>query len=232
MKHIIFSVMITCWAALSVAQQLESGVSLGFRAISSGQVQFQHVTLEINNPRDERSLVPSVTYLSGKLNQWQFKGDIQYQTGGISLRVFDQSFMNCPLCPVKKGSLVSYSELMFGGFALFGFIKKNSWDVQFGGGLAWNYRFKIAHSPTDGLTQLSLDALLLLSSAAGIPERSYLNGRLETRITWRRWTLAYQYIFLLDKSMAGSVDYKGTPYPLHLDQRIQLAGIHYRWLSF
>ena len=232
MRHIIFSVMITCWAASSVAQQLHAGISVGFRRINTGLVQLQHVTMEINNPRDEHYLVPALTLSSANSNRWKFKGDVQYQPGGISMRVFDQRFSACLVCPVKKGTLVSYRELMFGGSALFGFIQKRAWDLFMGGGLIWTYRFDVDQSPTNGLTNLSQDALLVLTNASKLPEKSYLNGRLEARLRWRKWALVYQYIFLLDKSMTKTITHKGQSYPLRLDQQIHLIGLHYRWLSF
>jgi hypothetical protein len=220
MKQVIFSVMITCWAAVCVAQQFHGGLGAGFRKTTSGNLTIDGTTLAITNPHDERFLVPAIAYRYSPGNKWFLEAGLQYQTGGISLQVYDLAIPGCILCPVRKGSLVSYRELLPSVSVGYTFIELADWRLDFSAGFMPALRFGIRQSPTEGLQHLSPQALTLLAGGSDLVKKSYWNGRITFALFWKRWSLNYQYCFLLDRSTASTLVINDTGYDIALDQKL------------
>lgn len=232
MKKVFFCVMITCWAAGVAAQQFNAGLSLGFRKSSSGTAVIDNVSLHFTNPWDERYLIPGIGYRQYFSDRWFLEADVQYQTASLSLQVSDPPLPGCILCPVRKGTLVSFNELFTGISGGFTFLKTKDWAVDMSLGVVHSFRFGIRQSPTDGLDNLSDKAREVLASGRSLVRKSYWNGRWSVTVSWRKWGLKYQSLFLISDSMTDPLLINGNIYPVSIDQHIRSVGVTYRFLAF
>ncbi len=217
---------------MGVAQQFQAGLGAGFREINSGRFTWSGTTLEITNRKDERYLVPFVNFKKRLSRRWYVEVGLQYQPGGLSLQVYDQPGPGCPLCPVRKGTLVAYREILpavSGGFVLY---NASPWRLSVSAGVMPAFRIAIRQSPTTGLKNISRKAQELLAASGNLPKKLYWNGRMAVDLTWNQWSLTYQYAFLLDQSLVNALSCDGREFSFTITQNLQTLSIAWSWGRF
>lgn len=220
------------WAIPGVAQQLDAGMGIGFRTISTGYLDLDSIGVDITNPNDSRYLVPGITLSVEASKRITLAFDIQHQSGGISLRAYSLNADTCMLCPVKKGTLVSYREFLFGASAAFTLMEKKDWKFDLGGGIMYVIRYNAESSVTENLKNVGSGINQILKDSRSVAEKNYYNSRVFADIHWRRWSLSYHYLTSISPSVAGDIDTPGGLYSFNIDQRESIISLKFQLLTF
>lgn len=232
MRLTLLSTILLCWATVNFAQHLDAGLGVGFRTLSTGSMEIDSLTVEINNSNDNRFLVPQFSFTAPLSEKWGLNLSIAHQSGGISLRAFDAPSDSCSLCPVKKGGLVSYREIPVGTSLTFVLFSRGDFKLRAGMGVVYTFRYNQEASPARDLKRVSNNVRYVLGNARSIAEKNYLSTQLSAEVSWRKWTFYYQYNRSAGNSVVDEIKTPAGNFSLDLDQKLSLAGMRFRIMTF